>query len=162
MRTLEMRGAIISEFLVTETTYARVHRVGRHECDARMTVFGVVPTKKCLAMRPRVLDRPEARRKVGSVLQGLELHLGIRVVVRDVRPAVSLGDVEIVVRVTLTRRATSACATPRRRSRPARRRRRCNSFASRSDLLMSRLSNITYHVGQLIAIQVTSHLCKSQ
>jgi hypothetical protein len=29
-------------------------------------------------------------------------------------------------------------------------------------LLMSRLSNITYHVAQRIAIQVASHLCKSQ
>src|ERR1700688_1224201 len=60
-----------------------------------MTMLGVVPTKKYLAMRPRVLDRPEACRKVGSVLQGFELRLGIRVVIRDVRPAVSFGDVKI-------------------------------------------------------------------
>ena len=58
-------------------------------------MLGVVPTKKYLAMRPRVFDRPEACRKVGSVLQGLELRLRIRIVIRDVRPAVSFGDVKI-------------------------------------------------------------------
>ena len=34
-------------------------------------------------------------RKVGSVLQGFELRLGVRVVIRDVRAAVGLGDVEV-------------------------------------------------------------------
>jgi hypothetical protein len=52
-----------------------------------MTVLRVVPPEELLAMRPRILDRAEARREVRSVLEGLELRLGIRVVVRDVRPA---------------------------------------------------------------------------
>jgi len=46
-------------------------------------------------MRTCALDRTEARREVGSVLQGLELRFGIRIVIRDVRAAVSFGDVEI-------------------------------------------------------------------
>ncbi len=74
---------------------AVVHGVGRHECNPRMTMLGVVPTKKCLAVCPRVLNRAEARRKVWAVFQGFELSLGIRIVIRYVRPAVSLGDVEI-------------------------------------------------------------------
>ena len=74
---------------------AVVHGVGRHECDAGMTMLGVVPAEELLAMRPRIFDRAEARREVGSVLQGLELRLGIRIVIRDVRTAVSFGDVQI-------------------------------------------------------------------
>lgn len=69
---------------------------------------------------------------------------------------------DTVVRVTPTRRATSAWATPRLSSRPARKRRRCSNFDSFSDLRMPRLSNIAYHVGQRINAQVASYLCKSQ
>ncbi len=46
-------------------------------------------------MGSSILDRAEAIGKVGPILQSLELRLGIRVVVRDVRPAVRFGDVEI-------------------------------------------------------------------
>lgn len=52
--------------------------------------------------------------------------------------------------------------TARCNSRPARRRRRRNSFASRSDLPISRISSITHHDGQRNSTQVASHLCKSQ
>ena len=74
---------------------AVVHGVGRHQCDAGMTMLSVVPAEELSAMRPCIFDRAEARRKVGSVLQGLKLRLGIRIVIRDVRPAVSFGDVQI-------------------------------------------------------------------
>src|ERR1019366_7717589 len=69
---------------------------------------------------------------------------------------------DAVVRVTLKRRASSALATPRCGSRPARSRRRCNAFASRSVLSMLRLTNITYHVGPRRAKQVARGLCKYQ
>jgi hypothetical protein len=39
-----------------------------------------------------VLDGVKARRKVGLVLQGLELRFRVRVVVADMWPAVALGD----------------------------------------------------------------------
>jgi hypothetical protein len=42
-----------------------------------------------------VLDRAEALREVGSVFQSFELRLGVRIVIRDVRAAVGLGDIEI-------------------------------------------------------------------
>jgi hypothetical protein len=74
---------------------AIVHRIGWHECDTGMTMLSVVPTEELLAMRARILDRPEARREVGSVLQGLELRLGIRIVIRDVGAAVSFRHIEI-------------------------------------------------------------------
>jgi hypothetical protein len=72
-----------------------VHGVGRHQGDAGVTVLGVVPRKEFSAVRSCIFDRAEASWKVRSVLQSLELRLGIRVVVRDVRAAVSFGDVEI-------------------------------------------------------------------
>ena len=74
---------------------AVVHRVRWHECDTGVTMLRVVPAEKFLAMRPCILDRAEARWEVRSVLQGFELRLGIRIVIRDVRPAVSFGDIKI-------------------------------------------------------------------
>ena len=74
---------------------AVVHGVGRHQCDAGMTMLGVVPAEKLLAMGTCIFDRSETRREIGSVLQGLELRLGIRIIIRDVRTAVSFGDVQI-------------------------------------------------------------------
>ncbi len=69
---------------------------------------------------------------------------------------------DTVVRVTPTRRATSACVTARWSSRPARGRSRCSDFASRSDLPMARLATTGYRVGQRNPRPVASHLCKSQ
>ena len=74
---------------------AIVHRVGRHQCDTGVTMLGVVPTEKLLAMGTRILDRAETRREIRSVLQGLELRFGIRIVIRYMRTAVSFGDIEI-------------------------------------------------------------------
>ncbi len=42
-----------------------------------------------------VLERAEAVGEVGAVLERLELGLGVRVVVRDVGPAVALGDAQV-------------------------------------------------------------------
>jgi hypothetical protein len=60
-----------------------------------MTMLSVVPMKELSAMRTGVLDRSETCREVGSVLQGLELCLRIRIVIRDMWTAVSFCDVEI-------------------------------------------------------------------
>ena len=72
-----------------------VHRVGRHQRDPRVTMLRVVPAEKLLAMCTCIFDRAEAGRKVWPVLQGFEVRLGVRIVIRDVWPAVSFGDVEI-------------------------------------------------------------------
>src|SRR5664279_2841050 len=58
-------------------------------------MFRVVPAKEGLAMCPCVFDRAEAFGEVGPVLQGLELCLGVRIVVGDVRSAVGLGHLQI-------------------------------------------------------------------
>src|ERR1041385_2427907 len=60
-----------------------------------MTVLLVVPLEELLAEGATVLDAAEAVWEVGPVLQGSELAFGIRVVVGDVGPAVSLGDAQV-------------------------------------------------------------------
>lgn len=58
-------------------------------------MLGVVPREEPLAEGPRVLDRAEQIREAGPVLEGLEVGLGIRIVVARVRPAVALDDAEV-------------------------------------------------------------------
>ena len=66
-----------------------------HQADSTVAVFVVVPLEEASAVSASVLDRAEALREVRSVFQGFELGLGVRVVIRDVRPAVGSGDIEI-------------------------------------------------------------------
>jgi hypothetical protein len=66
--------------------------VGWHvKAQPGMTMLMVVPGEEGLAMRPRVLDGGEPGGEVRPVLQRLELALGVRVVVGDVRAGVRLG-----------------------------------------------------------------------
>ena len=58
-------------------------------------MFVVVSAEEPLAVGSAILDAAEAPGEVGTVLQGLELRLGERVVVRGVRPAVGLGELQI-------------------------------------------------------------------
>ena len=58
-------------------------------------MLSVVPTEELLAVRPRVLDRAEPHREVGSVLEGFKLCLRVWIVVRDVGTAVGFRDVQI-------------------------------------------------------------------
>ena len=62
-----------------------------HEADSAVTVFVVVPVEELLAVSASVLNRAETIGEVGSVLQGFELRLGVRIVIRDMRAAVGLG-----------------------------------------------------------------------
>ena len=58
-------------------------------------MFLVVPAKKSLTESTTVLNAPEAVRELRPILQGAELAFRIRIVVRDVRPAMRLGDPQI-------------------------------------------------------------------
>jgi hypothetical protein len=51
-----------------------------------VTVLLVVPPKKNLTKSTTVLDAPKAVRELRPILEGAELTLGIRIVVRNVRP----------------------------------------------------------------------------
>ncbi len=60
-----------------------------------MAVLGFVPAEERSAVPPSVLDGPEALRKTGLILQGLEVRFGERVVVGGVQPRERLGDPQI-------------------------------------------------------------------
>ena len=66
-----------------------------HHPDAGMAMLLVVPGEEGSAVGACVSERAKARREAGLVLQGLELRLGIRVVIRNVRAAVRFGDAQI-------------------------------------------------------------------
>src|ERR1039457_4518390 len=90
-RCIERDGALLGQ----RRSGAMVDGGGTHQADSAVAVFVVVPGEELLAVSAGVLDRAEAIGKVGSVLESFELRLGVRTVIRDVRSAVGLGDVEI-------------------------------------------------------------------
>ena len=51
-----------------------------HQADSAEAVFVVVPEEEAPAVSAGILDRAEAIGEVGSVFQGFELRLGIRIV----------------------------------------------------------------------------------
>jgi len=55
----------------------------------------LVPPKKPLRKDTTALYAPETVRELRPILQGAELTLRIRIVVRDVRTAVRLGDAQL-------------------------------------------------------------------
>src|SRR5216683_7593632 len=74
---------------------AVVHGVWGHQADAAVTMNGVVPAEEDLTVGASIFDRTEARREVWPVLQGFELRFGVRIVIRDMRPAVRFADIEV-------------------------------------------------------------------
>jgi hypothetical protein len=60
---------------------AGVHRCRRHVADPGVPMGMVVPGEEPLTERTGVLDGVKARRKVGLVLEGLELRFRVRIVV---------------------------------------------------------------------------------
>ena len=65
---------------------AEVHRRRGHEADAGVAMLVVVPGEELARMRSGVLEAPEACGELGPVLEGFELRLRERIVVRDPRP----------------------------------------------------------------------------
>src|SRR5688572_26557597 len=63
--------------------------------QAGVAVFVVVPGEEVQAESAAVLDRAEAIRKVGTILQGPELTFRIGIVVGNIRTTVSFGDAEV-------------------------------------------------------------------
>ena len=68
---------------------------GGVQAEPAVMMVVVVPGKEFLAVRPGRLDRGEPGREARPVFQGLELRLGVRVVIGDVRAGVGLGDPEV-------------------------------------------------------------------
>lgn len=72
---------------------AIVDGVRGHQAYAAVAVLLVVPVEETLTVSACALERAEALGEVGAVLQGLELRLRVRVVIRDMWTAVCAGDI---------------------------------------------------------------------
>ena len=86
-----------------------------HEADSAVTVFVVVPVEELLAVSASVLNRAETIGEVGSVLQGFELRLGVRIVIRDMRAAVGLTQYKLSALAPLTWDYLRLMSTPNHR-----------------------------------------------
>lgn len=73
------------------------HVVRREKGQRAVRMLVVVPIDQVTRAVTRVLEAAEAPRELGTVIHGLELRLAERIVVRRVRPDVSLGHAEIIV-----------------------------------------------------------------
>ena len=60
-----------------------------------MSVHRVVPGEESLAMCSCIFDATEAIREVGPIFERLELRLGVRIVIGDMRTAVALGYIKV-------------------------------------------------------------------
>jgi len=87
----EGRGSTLDDLV----DVADVHAHRGHHRDARVPMLAVVPLEESLAEGAYIRYRAEALGQLGSVLERLEPSFGVRVVVLDVRPTVSLGDAEV-------------------------------------------------------------------
>ena len=74
---------------------AVVDLVRGHEADPGVMMILVVPVEELAAEGLGILDAAEPAGKARLVLQGFEVALGERVVVRGVRPVVRAGDAKI-------------------------------------------------------------------
>ena len=74
---------------------AIVNRRWRQQAYAGVTVLFVVPPKKTLTESTTVLDAPKAIRELRPIFHGSELALGVRIVVREVRPTMRFCDTQI-------------------------------------------------------------------
>jgi hypothetical protein len=74
---------------------AKVDVVGREQREAAVPMLAVVPREEPAAERVSRGIGSEARRKIAVVLEGLEVGLGERIVVGDVRTTQRADDAEI-------------------------------------------------------------------
>jgi len=72
-----------------------VHLFGGQQCDATVVMLRVIPEEKSLAKATAILEGAELFRELRTVLQGFELGFRIRVVIADMRPAVSFSDPQV-------------------------------------------------------------------
>lgn len=72
-----------------------VYYLRSEEGDPSMMVLMVVPGNEFRHQSARLLDRLEAIRKLGAVLEGFELRLRIRIVVRNMRTTVGLDHSQV-------------------------------------------------------------------
>src|SRR5207302_9343059 len=72
-----------------------VNRRWRQQAYAGVTVLFVVPPKKTLTESTTVLEETKALQELRPIFHGSELALGVRIVIRDVRPTMRFCDPQI-------------------------------------------------------------------
>ena len=66
------------------------------QCQARMVVLLVIPVEESLGPAPDLDQGAEAVGVIGSILEGLEMRLGVAVIIANVGPGMALGDPQVV------------------------------------------------------------------
>jgi hypothetical protein len=89
-RGIEGDGALLGE----RRSGAVVDGGRSHQAHTAVAMFAIVPVEEVPAVSTGVLDRAETIGEV-TVLQGFELRLGVWIVIRDMRAAVGLGNIEV-------------------------------------------------------------------
>jgi hypothetical protein len=82
--------ALLLTLLQDGTGLLVVHHGRRQQCQARVVMFFVVPTKKFLRESATVLNAAEAVGELGTIFHGAELTLRIGVVIGNVRAAMGV------------------------------------------------------------------------
>ena len=77
------------------TGFSVMDGFGCEQSDAGVAVFLIVPVEEGLTKSPCIFKGAESFREIGSVLEGLELRFGKRVVVAGVRPAVGFCNAQV-------------------------------------------------------------------
>jgi hypothetical protein len=65
------------------------------QADAGMMVLTIIPREEGLAEGAGIFNRAKPLRELGAILQGLELRLGVGIVIAVVGTAVALGDAQV-------------------------------------------------------------------
>ena len=81
--------------MVYRSSLVKVDGGWGHVTDARMAMGLVIPREEPLTMAPGIFNASEADWEIRPILQGFELGLGIGIVIRDIGPAMGLGDIQI-------------------------------------------------------------------
>jgi hypothetical protein len=65
------------------------------KAEAGMIMPVIIPLKERVAKSPSIFQRTEAFGEIRPILERLELGLGKRVIVTEIRPRMGLGDAQI-------------------------------------------------------------------
>ena len=89
-----LTAASYAGYLLSLRAYALgfsvMYHLRRQQPQATVIVFAVVPGEKPPRPRPGITGRAKPIRIIRSVLHGLELRLRVRIVIRDMRPGMTL------------------------------------------------------------------------
>ena len=96
-----------------DPTYTRVQFFGASSANAGVAMFIVVPGEEGLPESAGMFDRVKARREVRPILQRFGLGFRIRIVIADMRPAISSWYGEYSIQLTTDKRPLTCVGAQR-------------------------------------------------